>query len=490
MNNQYESWTTPQRQAIAGIFIFVYKTAIIVIKGAWPILVLLFLRGKSEGRNTYLWILIGFTLFVLVRSILTFIFFRFYIHDNDLIIKSGFIKRKTLSIPLTSIHAVNIEQSLLHQILKISKIKIDTAGSERMEAEIDAISVRQAEAFKDFLLQQVPVHPDNTVNLSHAIQRPLIKLSGSDLVKLGLSSNHIQTFFIILAFTISFIQNLEEIFGDEVINYLKQSTAWISVRMLFFVVIAVLILSVFVSVARISIAYFNFELAETYQGFRIRTGLLNTKQYLVPYKKIQLFTWKSNWLRRKIGLYTLQFQQASTEAVGKNQRIKVPIAQEPYIHKLLAHYHPDIRDNAASVHHIHRVYAFRRMVMPGVPVSILLILLFYPWLSYGALYFSLYLFVQYLNSYFFRRNFRLYVAETALQVKKGVWGREIRLMRWNKLQHIEMKQSIYQKSRNLATLILFSAGGSIKIPFIPLSLAYQIYNYALYKTESTNETWM
>lgn len=490
MNKQKDSWTTPQRQAKAGIFIFVYKTAIIVIKGAWPILVLALLRGKSESRNEYVWILVIVTFLVLLRSILSFIFFRFYIHNDDLIIKKGFIKRKTLSIPLTSIHAVNIEQSLLHQILKISKLRIDTAGSEKMEAEIDAISLHQAEAFKDFLLQQVPAHVHEPDMHPRVLEKPLIRLSIADMFKLGLSSNHIQTFFIILAFCISFIQNLEEIFGDEVINYLKQSTAWLSVKILFFLAFAALILSVFVSVARTCIAYFNFQLTETLQGFRIRAGLLNTKQYLVPYKKIQLFAWKSNWLRRKIGLYTLEFQQPNREAVGRNQRIKVPITKEPYIHKLLDHYHQDIRHTADSVHRIHQVYAFRRMLIPGLPVAATLVLVFFPWLSYNALYFLVYLIIQYLNASFYRRNFRLYVADTALQVKKGIWGREIRLMRWNKLQHIELKQSIYQRSRNLATLILFSAGGAVKIPFIPLPLAYQIYNYALYKTEVRNEPWM
>jgi len=488
MKNSKDSWTIPQQQAVVGLIIFFYKTAITVIKGVWPLFVVVILRGKSNSKNEFLWVLIGITILVLLRSILGFIFFRFYIDGNFLIIRKGVFKRQTLSIPLKSIQGVNIEQSLLHQVLNIAKLKIDTAGSEKMEAEIDAISVRKAEKFKDFLTGQAP--DTSLVKSTQMISPPLIKLSVLDLIRLGATSNHIQTFFIVLAFSVSFLHKLEEIFGDEVINYLKKSSTWLSMKAVIVTGLAVLFVSVFVSIARIVIRYFNFELSEIPNGFRVRSGLVNTKQYLVPYKKIQLFSWKANWLRRKVGLYTLEFQQPNREATGRKQRIKVPVTRQYFIGRLLTRYHDDIQQTADSVHRIQPVYAFRRMLIPGLPVTVVLVLIFFPWLSWNALYFSGYLMIQFVNAYFFSKYFRLYISEKAIEVKQGIWGREIRLMCWNKLQHFELKQSIYQRSANLATVILHTAGGSIKIPFITLTLAHAICNYALYKTEESTKSWM
>ena len=59
-----------------------------------------------------------------------------------------------ITIPLNKIQSVHIEQNLVHQLLDVSKLVIDTAGSEKSEAEIDAISSSKAESFKEFLLHQ------------------------------------------------------------------------------------------------------------------------------------------------------------------------------------------------------------------------------------------------------------------------------------------------------------------------------------------------
>ena len=72
---------------------------------------------------------------------------------DDLIIKRGFLSKKVITIPLNKIQSVHIEQNLVHQLLDVAKLTIDTAGSEKSEAEIDAISIGKAESFKQFLLQ-------------------------------------------------------------------------------------------------------------------------------------------------------------------------------------------------------------------------------------------------------------------------------------------------------------------------------------------------
>jgi putative membrane protein len=95
-----------------------------------------------------------------------------------------------------------------------------------------------------------------------------------------------------------------------------------------------------------------------------------------------------------------------------------------------------------------------------------------------------------IQAYFFRRNFRLFVAPDALQVNSGIWGRKVQIVQWYKAQQVRLQQSIYQRSKGLASLKLSTAGGTITIPYIPLALAQQIQDYTLYEVEKTTKAWM
>ena len=79
--------------------------------------------------------------------------------------------------------------------------------------------------------------------------------------------------------------------------------------------------------------------------------------------------------------------------------------------------------------------------------------------------------------------------DDVLYIKKGIFGEERILMKWYKLQSVQLSQSIYQRRKGLANLTLHTAGGRITIYYIPLPAAYAILNYSLYKTETSKETW-
>jgi len=75
-------------------------------------------------------------------------------------------------------------------------------------------------------------------------------------------------------------------------------------------------------------------------------------------------------------------------------------------------------------------------------------------------------------------------------VNSGAWGKESMIAQWYKIQYLELNQSIYQRQKQLATMIIHTAGGKITIPYIDLKLAQVVNNYALYKIESTGKSWM
>ena len=86
-------------------------------------------------------------------------------------------------------------------------------------------------------------------------------------------------------------------------------------------------------------------------------------------------------------------------------------------------------------------------------------------------------------SILFQRKFRLWMDSEALQLRRGFLGREELVLKWDMIQTVIIQQSIYQEGRELATVVLYTAGGQVKIPYIPVAAARNIVNYALYKVE-------
>ncbi|WP_276479702.1 PH domain-containing protein [Paraflavitalea pollutisoli] len=488
------SWSTPQRQAKAGLVIILFKATVSIVKTVWPLILVLLFKENKKGMDIYEIIILALPAIILTRSLVEYFYFRFYIAQEDLIIRKGFIRKQTITIPLGKIQAVHIEQNLIHQLANVAKLKIDTAGTEKTEAEIDAIQVPKAELLKAYLLKEKPQQPAESTVQQPPVDIPAIRLSFGDLLKLGISANHIQAFFIVLAFAITWLQNLEEIFGDRVIRIVKDSSSQvgISIASISFAVAFVLLVSVVVSMIRIFLTYFDFQLAQTEKGFKIKSGLINTRQNLVPFTKVQYISWEANWVRRKIGLYNLEFHQVmSDDASNKKRRVKIPLTQPQYIENLLAHYNSLVAPQSKGAFGIHTSYISRHTLLNGVlPIGLFLtIFLLISWQPWWLLLLLLIPAIA-LHAYVYQRNFHFYISSEALQVDSGTWGRKTQIVKWCKGQQVTLRQSIYQRAHELATLQLSTAGGTITIPFIPLELARQIQNYALFEVEKSDKPWM
>lgn len=158
--------------------------------------------------------------------------------------------------------------------------------------------------------------------------------------------------------------------------------------------------------------------------------------------------------------------------------------------RLLKPYHPAVKPLAHSEHGIHKIYAFRRMLMAGLPWALILTTIAYFWISGYSFLFFLWMPYVYLINTIYRKKFRFYVSPEAFQVNSSAWGKESKIAQWHKIQYVQLNQSLYQRRRQLATIIVHTAGGKIRVPYIDLELARTVKNYALYKIESATKSWM
>ena len=59
-----------------------------------------------------------------------------------------------------------------------------------------------------------------------------------------------------------------------------------------------------------------------------------------------------------------------------------------------------------------------------------------------------------------------------------------------KVQNVKMRQTIFQERKKVIDLVLQTASGKVRIPCLELERAVKLYNYILFKTETSTKPWM
>ena len=73
--------------------------------------------------------------------------------------------------------------------------------------------------------------------------------------------------------------------------------------------------------------------------------------------------------------------------------------------------------------------------------------------------------------------------------RSGLLGYRTVALLFRKVQRVSVTQSRYQRRKNLASLRMYMASGSVRIPYISHETAKQLRDYILYKVESSDKAW-
>ncbi|HEU4472228.1 MAG TPA: PH domain-containing protein [Flavisolibacter sp.] len=482
-------WSKPQKQPWAGLAVVFANTLWEAIKGLWVFILLILLKRKDESGPDWTQILAIIILFLTVVSALfRFLFFRFYIEEGKLVIKKGWLKKETKVIPLERIQTVHVEQGPLHQLLSIVKLSIDTAGTQKTEATIEALGKPMAEALREELLSVQGQENKEAVNNSIP-GAPSITLTDRDLLKLSISANHLEAFFIVFSFMFGLYDRLRSI-DDDLVSGVDNLFPDKAIYPVLFLIAAVLMVTLLVSTARVFLRFYNFAVFRVNNGFRIRGGLFNVKEKLIASRKVQYVSWRANWIRKLMRLWMLEYHVSGGYEIKSKQRVHLPITRPAYLPMLVADYYPIPATGGLLSIRVHPSFIGRRLLMFGVlPTLIILPLMWWAWGAY-SLFFLLYTPVPGFAALLIQKKFRLWALDDVLLVKRGFFGETHILLQWQKIQAVSIRQSIYQRQKGLASVKLDTAAGSIYIPYINLKAARELTDYALYKASSRYASWL
>ncbi|UUC44664.1 PH domain-containing protein [Flavobacterium cerinum] len=492
------NFNQPQRQSLVGVLVMFTDTFQRLIRGLWPILVI-WLFKFNELNKAYVVLGTG-SLLVLVAIVayLQYQNFTFYIDDknDEFIIQKGVLNKTRIAIKLDKIQQVTINQSFVQKVIGVYALDIDTAGTQKKEAVIRAVSHELAQALKIRLLEGEKNDQKLTDNTDQ--EAPFIKISFSSLVKIGLTSNYMRSFALLLAFVGTVYENAQsfmranEIDDSQVNNYIDERLAMFSISIIIIIFLSLFLL---LNLVRTIIKYFDFKITKQNRSLLLSYGLLNTKNTIIRPEKVQIVSTSRNFLQKKMDTLNLKIRQASGNAdqeENDKQAIHIPGCNTEERDKILTLLFHKIPEEGVMLRPNIRRLIVGIVIYQVVPLIILF--LFYHFsilpIQEYLIFVPLYITFTGLLLYFGFRNNRLFVTDEFIICRKGVWDIEHQIIEPHKIQAIATSQLFWHKSANIGSITLYTAGGTISFHLGDFTKIKELVNVWLYQVETTPKNWM
>lgn len=503
MEQHRPDFFTPQRQSSVAIGIILIKFIRMTIRAFWPIFLSYFIgrRTSSNFEDIIGYIAIGFAAFNLIGSVLTYFRFYFHLEENAIVIDKGVLKRTKTNIPFERIQTINFTQNILHQIFGVVSVEIDSAGAKKSEISIDALSKDKAVALREFILaekEQLASEKHNAQEIANeTVEEPssdlLLQLSISDLLKVGVSQNHFRSMGIIFAFVFTTINEMTDNIGDLIADQFDQYESYVVNNTLFAFLASIILvglISFLFSLVNTFLKYFDLKLWLSQKGLKLVKGLLNREEITINKHKVQTVAWSTNPIRKIFGIYTLELEQASsTEASTLKSKIKVPGCYKQQVSKVISMVFPTEYLGNEPQHRVHALVKQRIILFYGLAPSLIGLASWF-WIEEAAFYFLLTLPLSFYFAHLYHKKRSYEINEELIRSNGGTIGTDNLLTQIHKVQAVRIKQSWYQKRKNLATMELYTAAGEMTVPFITMSEALQLESFILYRIETDKREWM
>lgn len=504
------NFSQPQRQSPIGILVLFFYALQQYARALWPLVVFSIFKFQ-EISNTYILLgILSILILIGVVSYLRYLNFIFFLdlNNDEFVITEGILNKSRTTIQLNKIQQVNVDQSLIQKIVGVFALSVDTAGSQKKEVSIKAISHHLALTLKAQLLNneiQTQKEPtvSGTIEDPVTADEPLVKISFSSLIKIGITSNYVRSFLVLFAFFVSesgangiYSLIIRIIYGktvqqEQLNNYITKDNLTLQV-----VTILILVLFVFViifNLVQTIFKYFNFKIARQKGLLLLSFGLLNTRSTIIKPEKVQVIAVSQNYFQKKMDVLVLKIKQATSgeseeekstieipgcNAVERDQILALLLQQVPKKGVMLK---PNFRKLGFSV--------FLGIIIPVISYCIIVtyikpeIAAFNPFVPFYVVIVALVLFLRF-------RKYRLFIHDNFIIKQSGFWDIRNQIIEPKKIQAITTSQIFWHKNLNIGSLTLHTAGGAISFQLGQFTMIKQYVNLWLYEMERSDSNWM
>lgn len=492
----------PQRQSIVGVLVLFFDTTYQYGKAFGPLLFIYVFKFKDFNKPLLILSLLSLVLVIGLIAYFKYLNFTFYLdHDkSEFIIQEGILNKSNTTIQLYKIQKVNITQNLLQRAINVYSLEVDTAGSSDNEIKIKAISHELALELKSALLQNVigtPTTHTSTIELTenNAQEQPFLKISLLSLFKMGITSNYVKSFSILLLFFFTILDYMEKVFGEEIYtqdieNYVNFE---LMVQSIFVLLLIFIVVMVLMNLVRILLKYFDYTINKQEGSLLISYGIINKYNTILKPEKVQITAVSRNYFQKKLNVLEIKIKQAAQGGRQEHKSsIDIPGCNELEKNNILQLIFKRIPEKGIMLKPNFRKLGF------AVFLTIVLPLLAYlkfrtllPNFDYHYDFIvAIYIIFVGIVQYFKFRNSRLFIEDDFIILQSGAWDISNEIIEPNRIQAITTSQLFWHKNINIGSLTLHTAGGNIAFQLGDFEKIKQYVNLWLYRLEKSDSNWM
>ena len=322
-----------------------------------PALIVMF-TGSERAFGILLFVFLGLGL---IPTLIRYFTFTYRIESGELITRQGVLERTERHIPLARVQDVRFEQGIMHRMLKVVDVHIETAGGKGAEASLSVLSKADAEALRRAVFEQARVRSPESAGTPLAsgdmIPTEVIrKLSTRELLLAGLTSNRI--LYPLTIILVAWQQLMDDIlpkrtyerFTAFVGNFIERwvnagdHPSWAGILVLAIVIIlSGMVLSAVGSV----LLFYGFTLSRRGEDLHRSYGLITRRASSLPRRRIQLLRIEATWMRRLLRLATLRADTAGSQpgeqqAGNEGRDVLVPVVRREEVDALLPVFLPNL----------------------------------------------------------------------------------------------------------------------------------------------------
>lgn len=310
---------------------------------------------NDGGASTAEMIGAGLGLFIGVGAVIRYFIYGYAITQDSLIIRDGWLTKTTRTIPLDRIQNINFKRGLLHRILGVVDVEIETAGGAKAEASLSALSEDNARRLKVLLTGESHLAMSPIMS---ARQDPLVyAASTKELFLAGATQN--RAFAILFAVLGIFGVGSQAFFERTAKSAIRSNGAmfqnldWWRTGAL--ALVALMLVGWIVSIVMSFVTYWGFELRQQSGKLKRTYGLLNHVENVIQIRRIQVVRMSETMIQRWMNLCSMHVDTAGSiaaaassndgqqSAAGLNANLISPLMESARAPELLQVALPGIR---------------------------------------------------------------------------------------------------------------------------------------------------
>lgn len=304
------------------------------------------------------WAIAVLGVLIAAMAVVSWLTSTYSVTNGDLQVRSGLLARKTQTIPVRRITAVDAKRGVIQRLLGVWGLKVQTPGDgDRASVSLHSLSHRQLEQLLSALRPQghiddgAPAATASNVPIPAAWRMPgehggvatsgqvVARLDTRTLLVAAVTGTSVP---ILLAGAAAAWSRLHDILPRRYGQYVEERLFDRSVTFLLAAGAVLLVLAVVVGIALTSLRLAQFTLIRDGERLRVNRGLISQRSGTIAVDRVQAVRLVEGLWRRLLGYCALEVEVAGVGRNDTNDRMLFPLVRRDRAHALVSRALPEL----------------------------------------------------------------------------------------------------------------------------------------------------